>query len=241
MRPVVGVTAIPRRTRTVMGDLPHETVPETYLDAVRRGGGIPVVIPVHGDPAAQICARLDALVLTGGGDVDPCRYGGPADGSEDVDRARDAVETALLREALDRGMPFLAICRGAQLLNVVLGGTLLPDLRADGRAVHWNTETWDGGVHPVEVVRGSLLSRVAGDSFLVNSIHHQAVDRLAPVVTAVAHSPDGVIEAIEVEEHPFALGVQWHPECLADPPHPLLFNALVTHAERTAHARPARP
>jgi gamma-glutamyl-gamma-aminobutyrate hydrolase PuuD len=224
-----------------MGEFPHETVPELYLDAVRRAGGLPVVIPVHGPPAPQVCARLDALVFTGGGDIDPLRYGGPAEAAQDVDRVRDAAETALISEALDRGLPLLAICRGAELLNVCLGGTLVPDLATLGGAHHWNTERWSEGVHPVEVAPGSRLAEITERVFMVNSIHHQAVDRLAPGVTAVAHSPDGVVEAIEVNDHPFALGVQWHPECLAEPPHPGLFQALVTYAERTSHAQPARP
>jgi len=233
---VVGVTSIPRHARTGFGPvLPHETIPEMYLDLVRQAGAIPVVLPVHGDFRAELLDRLDGIVLTGGGDVNPTEYQRERSPRTDgVDPQRDRFELELTRAAVGRDTPVLAICRGAQVLNVALGGTLIQDIAAEapGAEEHWVPERWDQAAHPVRFDPASRLGRLFGEHAAVNSMHHQALDRLGSGLAAVGRSPDGLIEAVEAPERHFLVGVQWHPECLGRR-HPgfRLFQALSDAAQ----------
>jgi gamma-glutamyl-gamma-aminobutyrate hydrolase PuuD len=196
-----------------------------------------VVLPPAGDPAS-VLPRLDALVLTGGGDLDPSAYGAePHERTGFVRGFRDDAELALVRAALSGGVPFLGICRGVQVLNVALGGTLhqhVPEVVGDDR--HCSGP----GLYnrfPVTVAPSSRLAKALGEETVtVSHYHHQAVDRLGAGLTASAWSADGVIEAVEAVEamdaigaggHPFAVGVQWHPEADEDVS---LFAALVAAA-----------
>lgn len=212
-KPVIGVSAYAERARWAVWDMPASVVPQRYLDKVVAGGGTPVVLPaVPGIPG--VLARLDGLLLVGGGDLDPKRYGAvphPRNGRPNA--ARDDAELALLQEALEQRLPILGICRGLQLLNVALGGTLhqhVPDVVGHER--HSSGE----GVftrHDVHLHPRSTLARAENRTTLnVPSLHHQAIDRLGTGLTACAWSDDGLIEAAELEDHPFTVGVQWHPE-----------------------------
>jgi gamma-glutamyl-gamma-aminobutyrate hydrolase PuuD len=188
-----------------------------YGAAVVLAGGSPVLLPATaGSDAEAVTARIDGLLLSGGGDVDPARYGDSASpATRGVDGVRDGVEVELLRGALARDLPVLAICRGAQLLNVALGGTLhqhLPDVTG---VDHLHPEPRSFLAHRVKVEAGSILRQVVGvDQFEVNSMHHQAVDALAPGLRVGARAPDGIVEAVEDPDRRL-LGVQWHPENLA--------------------------
>lgn len=199
-----------------------------YADRLAAAGAVPLHVPAAVDPHALL-ARVDALVLTGGSDVDPALYGAPALPTSRVDRARDERELALLAAALDRGLPVLAICRGMQLLNVHLGGTLHQHL-----ADH---PLGGDGTHPVSFAPGSLLREVYGSACPVNSLHHQAIDRPGAGLVCVGAAPDGVVEAVELPGRD-VVGVQWHPEQLrrADP----VFDWLVTAAMSAAGRVPAR-
>jgi putative glutamine amidotransferase len=204
-----------------------------YGQAVLLGGASAVVVPAAPDADHEaVVSRLDGLLLTGGGDVDPARYGAAADpATVAVDPVRDEAELALLAAALDRGIPVLALCRGCQLLNVHFGGTLHQDLPAGSRHVRRPPEPRDHLAHEVAVEPGSRLEALVGTRTLeVNSRHHQAVDRVGGPLRAVGWAPDGVVEAVEVPGLP-VLGVQWHPENLvgAAPnaaPHLALFRWL---------------
>lgn len=211
-----------------MSVLPHETVPEAYLDALWRAGAVPVVLPVHRGDAAELVERVDGVVLTGGGDLTPASFGGREGAAEGVDERRDGFELALVHAALHTATPVLGICRGLQVLNVALGGTLVADLPADrGTAAHWDTGSWNAPVHAVRVEPDSRLFEVTGPTTMVNSMHHQAVDRLGDGLTVAARAPDGVVEAVE-RACPFVLAVQWHPECLAPAqPHQGVFDMFV--------------
>jgi gamma-glutamyl-gamma-aminobutyrate hydrolase PuuD len=213
MKPRIGVTSI----RTNDGARRVEQVNLVYCDAVKQVGALPFVLPVgDGADAAEVILSLDGLLLTGGGDVAGW-YFGQEDGPEacGVDPDRDAWELALLAAAGATGVPVLGICRGAQLLNVAAGGTLIPHLPAVTAVAHRVTERDREAVHTVEIEPASLLAQVLGirAPIGVNSLHHQAVGRVAPGFRPVAWSPDGMIEAIESCERP-QLGVQWHPELL---------------------------
>jgi putative glutamine amidotransferase len=211
-----------------------------YTRAVEAAGGLPLVIPPM--PSAAIPSlvdRLDGLCLSGGPDLDPELYGGgahPALGPVEPDL--DRFELELTRTADAAGLPILGICRGAQLLNVARGGTLVQHLpeRTDGRVRHRQTEKADRLTHEVELAPVSLGARTLDRAQLaVNSFHHQAVDRLGRGLLAVAWSPDAVIEAIEAPGRQFLLGVQWHAECLTGrPDHARLFWGLVEAARRHA-------
>ncbi|MDQ1427731.1 MAG: putative glutamine amidotransferase [Acidimicrobiaceae bacterium] len=213
MKPRIGVTSI----RTDDGARRVEQVNLVYCDAVKQVGALAFVLPVgDGADAAEMLSSLDGLLLTGGGDV-AAWYFGQEDGPEacGVDPARDAWELALLAAAGATGVPVLGICRGAQLLNVAAGGTLIPHLPAVTPVAHRVTERDREAVHTVEIEPASLLARVLGirAPIGVNSLHHQAVGQVAQGFRPVAWSPDGMIEAIESCERP-QLGVQWHPELL---------------------------
>lgn len=219
------VIAMPR-----MSTDPEPTVAQSkYMESLARAGaGMHWVELSDPEQAVQDALTCDGLLLPGGGDMDPKFYGQeriPACGEPNL--LRDAAEPLLLRAFLAADKPVLGICRGIQVMNVVLGGDLYQDIKPFEHLPH--NGHW-AKVHTVTVRRGTLLSRILGqDTVLVNSQHHQAVDRVAPGFTLVALSEDGIVEAIEKPDAGFCLGVQWHPEWLsdADPAMQSLFDAFV--------------
>lgn len=244
MRPLIGLTSSvisrPEPQRPVYG------ISQAYSAAIERAGGIPIIIPPQSDPTAAhaIAARLDGILFTGGGDLDPATYGeerlsvcGPAE------PLRDALELALARGALEQGQPVFGICRGMQLLNVAAGGTLYQDI---------NSQRPDSTVHPIgdyqgqrntishsiQVQSGSPLARIMGvTSHGVNTFHHQAVKQAGANVEILAWAGDGIPEGMVIQGHPYAVAVQFHPEDLAytDEVSQRLFDAFVrTCAERAA-------
>ena len=232
MKPRIGLSGQPRLADTVLGRVTLHGVTRFYVDSVRRNGGVPVVLPVADESdVADALDAVHALVLTGGGDIDPSLYGADAHvETGEVDVERDAWDTALAREALRRDLPVLATCRGLQVLNVALGGTLvqhLPDVADE----HREYARWTEGVHRVRVDPDSRLAAALGATDLaVNSLHHQAVGVCAPGLRAVAWAEDGTIEAVEGDS-PLVTAVQWHPELHADRPDQQgLFRRLVLAA-----------
>ena len=210
-------------------------VPETYVDAIRRAGGRPTpVLPGDDRSPAELLDRYDGLLLVGGGDVAPSRYGAEAsDTIYGVEDDRDAFEIELLDEADARAMPTLCICRGMQVLNVAFGGTLHQDLPADGRfAAHGTPSGADELFHDVKLEPGSATADAAGaDVVSCSSHHHQGVDAVGDGLRPTGWSGDGLVEALE-RERGWMLGVQWHPEDSAgqDPAQQGLFDALVRRA-----------
>lgn len=211
-----------------------------YLRAVVAAGGAPSILaPLASVPAVPaLLDGVDALLLSGGADIDPRHYRAvphPALGA--IEAERDAFEFALFAEARRRGLPVLAICRGLQLVNIALGGTLWQDLPTE-RAPHLQSAKRTDRVHPVEVAPGTRLREaLEAEVVRVNSFHHQAIRDLAPGLVATARTPDGLIEGIESEEGSWLLGVQWHPEEFwAEPTSPDLglFRALIA-ATGVAH------
>ncbi len=240
--PLVGISAYAEQARWGVWDMEAMVLPRKYPDRVAQAGGIPVLLP----PTAGIedaLSRLDCLVLSGGGDVDPARYGAQRRPETTLVREdRDTAELALLEAALAARMPILGICRGMQLINVALGGSLhqhLPDVVGhDDHAPKPGTF----GSHEVKVAPGSRLAAILGHTDLdvhlpadVPTHHHQGINRLGAGLTATAWAADGTIEAFELDpaECPFGLAVQWHPEAGDDL---RLFAALVDAARlvRTA-------
>ena len=219
------VIAMPR-----MSTDPEPTVAHSkYMESLARAGaGMRWVELSDPEQAVQDALTCDGLLLPGGGDMDPKFYGQariPACGEPNL--LRDAAEPLLLRAFLAADKPVLGICRGIQVMNAVLGGDLYQDIKPFEHLPH--NDHW-AKVHTVTVRRGTLLSRILGqDTVLVNSQHHQAVDRVAPGFTLAALSEDGIVEAIEKPDAGFCLGVQWHPEWLsdADPAMQSLFDAFV--------------
>lgn len=194
---------------------------EDYLESVRRAGGEPVEAVVGGEAPEQILSRVDGVMLTGGGDVDPKLYGEtPHDTFQAAETGRDEFEIALARAAIARGMPLLAICRGMQVLNVAMGGTLFQDIpsQVTGALQHSVPQPRAGVAHEVWIARDSKLSELLkdhmedGETCHVNSRHHQSVKDVASGFDVTATSPDGVIEAMEKPGPGFCVAVQWHPE-----------------------------
>jgi putative glutamine amidotransferase len=227
-RPVVGVTTYFEAARWMVWERPAAVLPWSYVDGVAAAGGVPVLLPPVPAGAREAVRAVDALVLAGGADVDPVRYGEALHPATVVRPDRDSWELALLHAALDRGLPVLAICRGAQLLNVACGGTLhqhLPELT--GQAGH-QPAPGVFGASRVRVRPGSRLAGILGTGADVSCYHHQGVDRLGDGLLAAAWAQDGTVEAVEHTVHRFVLGVQWHPE--EDPDDRRLFAALVDAA-----------
>ena len=231
--PLIGITTFRRRKD---GQVTQHAISEMYVQAIVRAGGVSVLIPVDLKQAeAQVLIdRLDGLLLSGGGDIMPERYGGkphPKVGSMDGDR--DELEINLVKLAVEAGLPCLGICRGIQVINVALGGTLYEDIATQyGHPMrHAYYPDWprDLRAHGVKVEPDSQLVQIAGSmEFEVNSLHHQGLRDIGADLRAVAWAPDGVIEAIELPGHPFGIGVQWHPECIPDAPESVaVFDAFV--------------
>jgi len=244
MRPVIGITTRPRIIKAPGGEMEAHTIEHAYTDAVLQAGGLPVLLAsVPSSHVGDVLDRLDGLVLSGGGDVEPERYGGVrTDTMYDLDLDRDEFELELVRAAAFRRFPVLAICRGLQVVNVALGGTLIGDIPSEvGSADHTmiGRHVFNGHQH-VTLEQGCRVALAVGATDVsVNSIHHQAVRDLAPGFRAVGWADDGVVEAIEHEDVEWPiLAVQWHPEYLArsdDKASWALFAALVTSAaERRA-------
>jgi putative glutamine amidotransferase len=218
--PLIGLTTYNRPVEMGGRSVDMNGLLFSYINAIRAAGGLPVLIP-HGaaeDELMALVGRLDGLILPGGEDVDPTAYGEilmPECGR--IDLGRDALELQLARYAVERGLPLLAICRGHQVLNVVLGGTLWQDLPSQVPDSQQHTcrdiEEQKLLAHTVRVSPDSHLRAILGvETIGTNSSHHQAIRELAAGLIVTAWAPDEVIEAIELPEHPFAIGLQWHPE-----------------------------
>jgi putative glutamine amidotransferase len=230
-RPVIGISAYSLQARWGSWDLPAVLLPRRYTDMVAAGGGQPVVLPPQSG-VTSILPRLEGLVLSGGGDIDPARYDAERDPATDpANPGRDDAEIALARQALAAGLPLLGICRGLQVVNVALGGTLHQHLPAlvghDGHS----PEQHGYGSHKVSVAAGSQLAGILGRTeAAVPTHHHQSVGQLGHVLFATAWTDDGIVEAAELaEQTSFMIAVQWHPEAGDDLS---LFTALAAAAER---------
>lgn len=210
---------------------PADLLPASYAEGVRIAGGVAMLLP-PGDNACVGSALdgLHGLLLAGGADVDPARYGAPRAAATGPARAdRDEWELALCAAAIERDLPVLAVCRGMQVLNVVLGGTLqqhLPDVV--GSDLHCPT-TGEHGRHDVRTAPGSALAAMFGERAAVATYHHQSVDRLGDGLTATGWADDGVVEAVELDGRAWVIGVQWHPEVFGGAP---LFEAFVRACNR---------
>ena len=207
-------------------------LPAQYIDAVRRAGGIPMLIAPGEQQLLRVLDWLDGLVLSGGGDIDPARYGGGHHHAiYNVDHERDESEFYIAREAIERRLPTLAICRGMQVVNVAYGGSLiahLPD--AVGERVAHRVAPRNPVPHSVTLDPDSKLAAILGETeFSCMSWHHQALDKIPAGFEVVARAPDGVVEAVEHRDYPWLLSVQWHPEITAaqDPIQQRLFDAVV--------------
>ncbi|MGW7684280.1 gamma-glutamyl-gamma-aminobutyrate hydrolase family protein [Kribbella sp. NPDC054772] len=227
-RPRIGITTYLEPAAWGIWQRDAALLPKVYLDAVVAAGGVPLLLPPAGtDPS--VLEILDGLVIAGGCDVDPGAYDAtPHPETVDTRPGRDEHEAVLIRAALDRELPLLAICRGLQILNVALGGTLhqhLPEVVAHD--AH-RPEPAVFGTTEVKVEPGTLTAEILGEQAVGSCFHHQALDVLAPGLKVTARAGDGTIEAAEVEGHAFALGVQWHPEETLDDLR--LFTALIRKA-----------
>jgi putative glutamine amidotransferase len=216
LRPVVGMTTYLEQAQTGIWDVRASFLPHIYFQGVTLAGGIAVLLPpqpVDDEIAERVVAGLHGLVITGGKDIDPARYGqAPHPETDDPRHDRDAWEFALVARALERGLPVLGICRGAQVLNVVLGGTLhqhLPDVVGHARHQAGNAVFSESRVH---IVPGTRLAALIGEYSDEQCYHHQAIAELGSGLVVSARDADGVIEAVELPGDSFVLAVQWHPE-----------------------------
>ena len=230
-QPLIGLT-LDAESAGGYAKLPWYAIRENYCDAVVRAGGLPVLLPHEPDRAEDYLDRLDGLIVTGGAfDVDPALFGAKGRHASVITKdRRTAFEKAVTERAIARDMPVLGICGGQQLLNVVLGGTLIqhiPD-EIEGALAHEQPNPRTEPGHAVTVTSGTLLHRIVGaDELAVNSAHHQAALDVGQGVVVNAVAPDGVIEGIEATGRRFCLGVQWHPEYAIDQGDTKIFSALI--------------
>lgn len=241
-RPVIGICTALERAQWSVWDQQAALLPNNYLQAIRRAGGFALMLAPDPellvDPGAAL-DLIDGLILAGGADIDPAFYGAaPQPETVGAVPERDAFEIALTLAAIERDLPVLGICRGMQLINVALGGTLhqhLPDLFSHGE--HRRVlGSFDGAEHDVQLTPGSLAAKVVGQAtHVTKSHHHQGVDRLGARLVASASAPiDGLVEALELPGRRFVLGVQWHPE--ADESSPVI-GGLVAAARKLSSER----
>jgi putative glutamine amidotransferase len=214
--PLILVTSIPRSVPTTLGvNMDNATINQRFGELISGAGGIPIASDAWTEPES-LADYVDAVVINGGSDVAPERYGAERLPSTDApDVRRDDFELGLVRAALARGLPVLGVCRGMQILNVALGGTLIQDVASHSGGNHYVVDPYDRPVHDIVIERDSKLGRSIGrHRTRVNTVHRQAVDRLGTGLRAIAWADDGIVEAVEDEEG-LVLGVQWHPEFMA--------------------------
>jgi putative glutamine amidotransferase len=235
--PRIGITTYGRN------DEGRFTIPAKYVDAVRRAGGLPLLLAPGEPRLAEWLELVDALILTGGPDVDPKHYQGSKHPQVyGIDSERDASDLFLVRHVVKEKLPALCICRGTQVLNVALGGTLvehLPDVVGE-KVLHRGKER-AYTPHAVRIDADSRLAEILGATEMSPmSSHHQSIRDVAPGLRVVARAPDGVVEAVEMREHPGLVAVQWHPESTAaeDATQQRLFDALVASAREHRRIRP---
>lgn len=240
-KPVIGLTTYLEQAQSGVWDVQAAFLPKVYFDAVNKAGGIAVLIPpqkVDADIARTILDGLDGLIICGGKDVDPAKYGQTPHPLTDEPRPdRDSLEDELLTAAIERELPFLGICRGAQMLNVIRGGDLiqhLPEVVGDDR---YQKGQGNFSHIPVQVKEDSLLATVLKNDAPIGAMyHHQAIGEVGHGLSVVATTEDGVIEALQLDEVPFGLAVQWHPE--QTPEDIGLFEGLVEAAREYAQTHP---
>ncbi|WKZ38011.1 MAG: gamma-glutamyl-gamma-aminobutyrate hydrolase family protein [Anaerolineales bacterium] len=217
-KPLIGITTYNGKSPN---NNPITAVQHTYIRAVTEAGGLPVLIPciLSEQDYHDLYSRLQGIMFTGGGDISPEYFNGSGHVRiSGVDEIRDAAEFSLLRKAVRDGKPLLGICRGVQVLNVALGGTLYTHIaeQVKGALDHdYPGDLFTAIVHPVSVDEFTRAAEIFGETLLhVNSLHHQGLKDIAPPLKVAGHAPDGIVEIVEIPDHPYAVGVQWHPEWL---------------------------
>ena len=238
MKPIIGITTT--QSKTVYGQ-PTVLLMQSYINAVMQAGGIPVLIPsliVEEDGWDTVYSRVDGILFSGGGDIGlEYSLGEPHPRIDEVDLARDSIELKMVRAAASDGKPFLGICRGCQVMNVALGGSLythLPDQLPNALDHSYPGNMRTVLVHEVKIEEGTYLAEIFGEPILkVNSLHHQGLKEIARSLRVAGYAPDGLVEAVELPDHPFGLAVQWHPEWLTDQePTKNLFRKFVDAAHK---------
>jgi putative glutamine amidotransferase len=220
MKPIIGITT---NQSTNANGQPTIMLMQSYVNAVIQAGAVPVLIPsrIAEDGWEAVYSRLEGVLFSGGGDIAmEFSPGEPHPRIDGVDRARDSVELKMLQAAASDGKPFLGICRGCQVMNVALGGTLythIPDQLPDALDHDYPGNMRRVLVHEVKLEEGTHLAKIFEESILkVNSLHHQGIKDVAPAMRVAGYARDGLVEAVELPDHPFGLAVQWHPEWLTD-------------------------
>ncbi len=220
MQPIIGITTYQGKNAD---KYPTVALMQSYVKAIMQAGGVPVLIPSMLVESGwdALYSRLDGILFTGGGDISLDYFkGDPHPCIKGVDLLRDAVEMNLIHAAASDGKPFLGICRGAQMMNVALGGTLYTHIL--DQLPNALDHSYPGNmraalVHEVKIEEGTRIAEILGEPIVkVNSLHHQGLKDIAPSLRATGHAPDGLVEAIELPDHPFGIAVQWHPEWLTD-------------------------
>jgi putative glutamine amidotransferase len=220
MKPLIGITTT--QSKTMYGQ-PTVMLMQSYINAVMQAGGVPILIPslLSEDGWDVVCSRLDGILFSGGGDIGlEFLPGEPHPRIDEVDLQRDSIELKMVQSAASDGKPFLGICRGCQVMNVALGGTLythLPDQLPNALDHSYPGNMRTTLVHEVKLEEGTHAAEIFGEPIIrVNSLYHQGLKTIAPSLRVAGHAPDGLVEAIELPDHPFGLAVQWHPEWLTD-------------------------
>jgi len=218
-RPLIGITACHVTTKE---GYPAVRILSAYVSAIIEAGGAPILIPpdLPEDGWRTLLSRLDGILFSGGADIGLDYFNGEPHPSVDVEADRDELELPLLRAAVEADKPMLGICRGLQVMNVALGGTLYThifDQLPNALQHDWHDHPRTTLAHPIRVEEGTRLADILGEPMLrVNSLHHQGIKDLAPGLKATAYAPDGLIEGLELPDHRFALSVQWHPEWMTE-------------------------